>query len=352
MRKLDIYIGKQVLLSILIVLLIVIGLDFMFRVLEEMPEVNERYTVTRMLIYSSYQVPAAVYEYLPLSCLIGCLVGLGGLASGSELTVMRAAGVSVARLVTTVLKPVIALSLLAMLLGEYVAPYAGTVAESRRAELLSRGTVSGKTGIWHREKDEYVHINVVTPTGEIRGITRFVLNPDSSLALTSIAQSGVHQGDHWQLSNVVETRFHGDSTEISEHATQSWDLKLTPQRLKVLLVKPKEMSTSELYRYSQYLAEQELDNDRFMQTFWRKMLQPLAIIGLVLVAVSFIFGSLRSVSTGQRIVAGVVVGMIFKISQDILAPFSSIVHIEPIWAALIPIGICMLLGTWMLRRVG
>lgn len=352
MTKLDLYIGKQVLLSILIVLLIVIGLDFLFRVLEEMPELNERYTITRMLIYSAYQVPAAVYEYLPLSCLIGCLVGLGGLASGSELTVMRAAGISVARLVGMVLKPVIVLSLLAMLLGEYIAPYAGTVSESTRAELLSRGTVSGKTGIWHRENNEYVHINVVTPAGEIWGVTRFVMNPDNSLAATGFAQAGSFKGDRWQLRDVVETRFYGDRTERLELATQDWDMKLTPQRLKVLLVKPKEMSTSELYRYSQYLAEQELDNDRFMQSFWRKMLQPLAIIGLVLVAVSFIFGSLRSVSTGQRIVAGVVVGMIFKISQDILAPFSSLVHIEPIWAALIPIGICMLLGAWMLRRVG
>lgn len=352
MGKLDIYIGKQVLLSIIIVLLIVVGLDFMFRALDELGELEKDYTIGPMLIYSAYYVPAAVYEYLPLSCLIGCLVGLGALASGSELTVMRAAGVSVIRLVSIVLKPVILLSLLAMLLGEYVTPYAGAVAESTRAELRSRGTVSGKTGIWHRENNEYVHINVVTPSGEIRGISRYVMNDDNSLSLSSVAQSGVYQGDYWQLQGVVETRFHGDRTDVVNLQSLEWNLGLTPQRLKVLLIKPKDMSISELYSYSQYLAEQELDNDRFMQTFWRKMLQPLAIIGLVLVAISFIFGSLRSVSTGQRIIAGVVVGMVFKISQDILAPFSSIVHIEPVWAALIPIAICALLGGWMLKRVG
>ena len=352
MRKLDIYIGKQVLLSIIIVMLIVVGLDFMFRALDELDDIEKDFTIGAMLLYCTYYIPAAVYEYLPLSCLIGCLVGLGALASSSELTVMRAAGVSVGRLVVTVLKPVIVLSLLAMLLGEYVTPYAGAVAESTRAELRSRGTVSGKTGIWHREDNEYVHINVVTPAGEIRGISRYVMNDDNSLSLSGMAASGVYQGDHWQLSNVVETHFHSDKTEVVKLQSQSWDLGLTPQRLKVLLIEPQDMSISELYSYSKYLAEQELDNDSFMQTFWRKVLQPFAIIGLVLVAVSFIFGSLRSVSTGQRIIAGVVVGIFFKISQDVLAPFSSLVHIEPIWAALIPIGICVGLGGWMLKRVG
>lgn len=350
--KLDRYIGKQVLLSILVVMVIVVGLDFMFRVIEELPELNERYTTFVMLGYSALNMPAAFYEFLPLGCLVGCLIGLGGLASGSELTVMRAAGLSVWQLVRMVLKPVIVLSLLALVIGEYIAPYAGALSESIRAQHLNRGTVSARTGVWHRESGEYIHINVVTPKGETRGITRFGLAPDSSLSYSSYAESGRYKNGAWVLENVTETRFLEDRTQTTVYGTQLWEIELNPQRLKVLMVKPKEMSTSELFNYSQYLAEQELDNDRFMQSFWRKVFQPLAIIGLVLVAISFIFGSLRSVSTGQRIITGVVVGMVFKISQDILAPLSSLYQIAPVWSALVPILICMFLGGWLIKRAG
>ncbi len=350
--KLDRYVGKQVLISIMAVMLIVVGLDFLFQVIDEMSELNEGYTLWIMLGYSALNMPAAFYEYLPLGCLVGCLLGLGGLANGSELTVMRAAGISVWRLVRMVLKPVILLAVMALFLGEYIAPYAGALSESIRAQHLNRGTISARTGVWHRENGEYVHINVVTPAGDIQGVTRFGLAADSSLLYSSYGKSGHYENGVWVLSDVVETRFIDNRTQTSHYDTQKWDIELTPQRLKVLLVKPKEMSTSELYQYSRYLAEQELDNDRYMQSFWRKALQPLAIIGLVLVAVSFIFGSLRSVSSGQRIITGVVVGMIFKISQDILAPMSSLYNIDPVWAALVPILICMMLGGWLIKRAG
>ncbi|RTE66749.1 LPS export ABC transporter permease LptG [Amphritea opalescens] len=352
MLKLDRYIGQQVLLSILVVMLIVVGLDFLFKVIDEMSELNEGYTLLIMLGYSALNMPAAFYEFLPLGCLVGCLLGLGSLASGSELTVMRAAGISVWRLVKMVLKPIILLSLFALLIGEYVAPYSGALSESIRAQHLNRGTISARTGVWHREGGEYIHINVVTPEGDIQGVTRFALAPDSHLLYSSYADAGHYENGGWLLSSVVETRFLDDQTETSRFDTQPWSIELTPQRLKVLMVKPKEMSTSELYRYSQYLDEQELNNDRYMQSFWRKVFQPLAIIGLVLVAISFIFGSLRSVSTGQRIITGVVVGMAFKISQDILAPVSSLYNIDPVWSALVPILICMTLGGWLIKRAG
>ncbi|WP_303579339.1 LPS export ABC transporter permease LptG [Amphritea sp. 1_MG-2023] len=352
LAKLDRYIGLQVLLSILVVMLIIVGLDFLFRVIDEMSELNEGYTLWIMLGYSVLNMPAAFYEFLPLGCLVGCLLGLGALASGSELTVMRAAGVSVWRLVKMVLKPIIVLSLLALMIGEYVAPYSGTLSESIRAQHLNRGTISARTGVWHREGGEYIHINVVTPDGDIQGVTRFMLAEDSQLIYNSYAQSGHYEQGSWLLHEVVETQFLENETQTQLHDTLPWNIELTPQRLKVLMVKPKEMSTSELYRYSQYLDDQELDNDRYMQSFWRKVFQPLAIIGLVLVAVSFIFGSLRSVSSGQRIITGVVVGMVFKISQDILAPVSSLYSIDPIWSALVPILICMSLGGWLIKRAG
>ena len=352
LNRLDRYIGKSVSTSILMVLLVVVGLDFLFAVMDQLADINDRYTMTAVLQYVGLTTPRRIYEFIPLSSLVGCLIGLGALATGSELTVMRAAGVSIWRIVVSVLKPVLLLAVFAMVLGEYVVPYTEPLAESQRANRLSNGAISSGYGVWHREGDEYIHINVVQPDGQIRGVTRYGFNADLSLNYSSFAATGRYQGDHWVLKNVQETRFLEDRTEMISYEQQQWSIKLTPQRLAVVIVEPEELPISGLYSYSNYLQEQELDNNVYMLAFWRKALQPLTIIGLVLVAISFIFGPLRSVTTGQRIVSGVVVGMVFKFSQDLLAPTTALYDISPVWAALLPIMICVLLGSWLLKRAG
>ncbi len=73
---------------------------------------------------------------------------------------------------------------------------------------------------------------------------------------------------------------------------------------------------------------------------------------LVLMAISFIFGPLRSETLGQRIFTGVVIGFVVRISQDLLGPSSLVFGFPPFLAVLIPAGICALAGVWLLRRAG
>lgn len=71
---------------------------------------------------------------------------------------------------------------------------------------------------------------------------------------------------------------------------------------------------------------------------------------LVLMAISFIFGPLRSVTLGQRVFTGVLVGFVFRIAQDLLGPSSQVFGFPPLLAVVIPAGICALAGVWLLRR--
>jgi len=98
------------------------------------------------------------------------------------------------------------------------------------------------------------------------------------------------------------------------------------------------------------LQQQGLDSDDFQLALWKKVLQPLAIGGLVLVAISFIFGPLRDGTMGFRIFAGVIVGIAFQTSQDLLGPASLVFGFAPLYAALVPIGICLAAGFLLLSR--
>ena len=126
------------------------------------------------LIYVALTLPSSVYENIGFSALVGCLIGLGALASSSELVVMRAAGVSVAQITWAVMKPVLLFIVMALLLGEYVTPLSDQVAESRRA--IAQGdtrALESKHGLWNREGNEFMHFNAVLPNGKLYGVTRY-----------------------------------------------------------------------------------------------------------------------------------------------------------------------------------
>ena len=351
MKCLDRYIAYQVLSAVFVILLIIVGLDLIFEFVDQSADINERYRFSDVLSYLVLRMPSRLYEFLPLSSLVGCLVGLGVLASNSELTVMRAAGISIQRIVLAVLKPTMLLAVFALVLGEYVVPVTEQKAQSSRALAQSAGqALRSKHGVWHRENDQFIHINAVELGGKIHGVTRYTFNDQRQMLISSFAESGVYSKGGWQLDNVVSTIFSGDHTTTDQAEQERWESGLTPTLLSVIVVDPMELSITGLWSYSNYLREQGLDSNQYLLAFWSKVLQPAAIFALVLVAISFIFGALRSVTVGQRIIVGVIVGLVFKFSQDLLGPASTVIGFTPLLATVIPIVICLVVGLLLLRK--
>ena len=353
MVKLDRYIGKSVLLAILAVSGIILGLATLFAFIDEMKSISSSYTMMDVLSFVVLTAPRRLYEMLPVAALIGCLIGLGSLASNSELTIMRAAGVSTSRIVWAVMKPMLVLMLAGILIGEYLAPATESVAQANRALAQGGGDAqSSKHGMWHREGDEFIHINAVQPDGKLLGVTRYRFDKERHLLSASFAKKASFEQDHWQLGEVATTVFHDRSTEVINTPEERWDVSLSPELLSTVVMAPDALSISGLWGYIHYLKDQGLSNGRYWLAFWVKVLQPLVTAALVLMAISFIFGPLRSVTLGQRVFTGVLVGFSFKIAQDLLGPASLVFGFSPLFAVLLPAGICALAGAWLLRRAG
>lgn len=353
MAKLDRYIGTSVFFGILAVLGVIVSLALLFAFIDELGDIEGSYTLMDAISYVLLTAPRRAYEMLPMAALIGSLIGLGTLASSSELTIMRAAGVSIGRIVWAVMKPLLVLMLAGILLGEYVAPWSENLAQANRALAQGGGEAqTSKRGLWHRQGNQFVHINAVQPNGVLYGVTRYDFDGERHMQAASFARRALYQGDHWQLEDVTTTHFRGDHTEVVEASSERWDIQLNPQLLSTVVMEPESLSISGLWSYVHYLAAQDLNNSRYWLAFWTKLLQPLVTAALVLMAISFIFGPLRSVTLGQRIFTGVVIGFVVRISQDLLGPSSLVFGFPPFLAVLIPAGICALAGVWLLRRAG
>ncbi|MGH8418339.1 MAG: LPS export ABC transporter permease LptG [Pseudomonas sp.] len=353
MAKLDWYIGKSVFMAILAVLGIILGLASLFAFIDEMADISDTYTFWDAGSFVVMTAPRRLYDMLPMAALIGCLIGLGALASSSELTIMRAAGVSIGRIVWAVMKPMLVLMIAGLLIGEYVAPV--TEAQAQAARSLAQGTgdaQSARHGLWHRQGDEFIHINTVQPNGLLYGVTRYRFDDQRHMISASFAKQANYKTEYWELKDVSTTLFHEGRTEVVSTPQERWNIALSPQLLSTVVLPPESLSMTGLYGYAHYLADQGLANGRYWLAFYTKILQPLVTVALVLMAISFIFGPLRSVTLGQRVFTGVLVGFTFRIAQDLLGPSSLVFGFSPLFAVLVPAGICALAGIWLLRRAG
>lgn len=354
MRLLDRYLGTTVFSAIIMVLLLLISLDMLFGFIAELRRLKLDYQVWEAVTYLMLKMPKRIYDYLPFASLIGCLVGLGSLAGHSELVVMRAAGVSLWRIVWSVCKPMLFLVLIGTAIGEYVLPYAEQKADSDR-QLLRDGKEPGqlsKSGVWHREGNDFLHFNIVAPDGVLYGISRFTFNEDRQLIESGYAEKGIYLEGHWLLEDVKLSRLEGDRWVQKRHETKRWDTELTTRVLNTISLDPSDLSVQGLYEYINYLESQELDASEQALSMWQKLLQPVGIMALVMISISFVFGALRSATMGLRVFIGVLFGFTFKIVQDLLGPSSMVFGFSPIIAVTVPILLCFIFGWWMLRKAG
>jgi lipopolysaccharide export system permease protein len=280
--------------------------------------------------------------------LVGCLVGLGTLSNNSELTVMRAAGISLRRIVWSVMQAVAVFVVVAAILGEFVAPVSQQMAEIEQSQY--KGVASTK-GFWLREGNDYTFVQSVSSDGALQGVSRYRFT-DNDWQQTLVAEKGVYEDQQWTLEQVQKVWLENQNIIQQGQENMAWPVSLQPHLLSILSMDPKHLAIGDLVRYGQYLDQSGLDTAPYDLAFWKKILQPLATLALVFVAISFVFGSTRSVTLGQRVLVGVIVGLAFNYAQEVLGPASSVFGFTPLLAYLVPILLSVVGGAWLLRKAG
>lgn len=351
MKTLSRYISSTVSAAILMVMAVILGFDAIAAMIDEMGELKANYDFISALRFVLLSIPGNILDLLPFAALVGCLAGLGSLANNSELVVVRSAGVSTKRIVWMVMRPTLGIMLVGMLISEYIAPVTESIAQSERAIALRKTeNIVNKEGLWHREGNDFMHFNVVQPGGVLYGVTIYSFDEERRLLHTLLAERAIYQTDHWLMEEVVESRLFDDRVERNAVSSKVWKTELSPELLNILVLDPIDLSIKGLYQYANYLQGQGLNSGPYRLAFWKKVLQPLSTVTLVLIAISFVFGPLREVTMGFRIFIGVLIGIVFRTAQDMLGPASLVYGFQPIYASLVPIAICSVIGLWFLRR--
>ncbi len=350
MKILDVYIGKIIASTTAITLSVFVSLSGIIKFVEQMKAVGRgNYDLSHAALYVLYAIPRDIEIFFPMSTLIGGLIGIGMLASNSELVVMQASGWSRLDIIKSVMKTAVIMILISMAVGEWLAPRGEAAAREIRAQAISGGSlVSSKNGVWAKDGDYFVHIGEIKEHGELSNIQIYKFNEQSKLSSWVAADGAKYKTDNWELTGVVETFVNDENITSESLAVKPWRSSLTPDKLGVIT--PESLSISGLSDYLQYLEDNEQDTSRYQLAFWRKIVQPITVAVMLLVALSFIFGPLRSVSMGARIMMGVATGILFYISNEVMGSMSLVYQLPPLFGAVMPSIIFVSVALYLMQR--
>jgi lipopolysaccharide export system permease protein len=349
---LDRYIARTVLNTSLMSLAVLAGLSSLIRFVEQLKSVGKgTYTIADAGLFVLLSLPRDLEVFFPMAALLGGLIGMGMLASNSELVVMLAAGRSRLNIASSVMKAAVIMMLVVMAMGEWIAPPLEAKGRELRATAISGGSlISAQQGVWAKDGNHFVNITEVEHTGRLRDITIYRFNSERELQSVVQGASATYRSNGWLLQQVIITSHSTERVEREQLSQWLWNSSLTPDKLGVVTVKPESLSIRGLIDYLDYLKVNRQAAERYQLALWRKMLAPLTVAVMLLVALSFIFGPLRSTTMGARILLGVITGFGFHVSNEIFGPLAQVYQLTPLLGALLPSLLFAAAALYLMQR--
>lgn len=352
-RILDWYVARTLLSTVTMTLSVLVGLSALIKFVEQLRKLGEGdYDMQVAALYVLLSLPRDIEQFFPMATLLGALIGMGVLASNSELVVMQASGLSRWNIIASAMRSTVLMIIAVMAIGEFVTPVSEAKAKQIRTEAISGGSLFRSDQlVWAKDGDDFVSIGQVVSQNILRNVTVYRFSDNKLLQQTVYAAQAMYQENQgWQFTTVTVTTFTPDQIDITELQTAEWMSTLSPDKLGVVAVKPEALSVRGLNEYVAYLINNGQDSSRYELAFWRKVFQPVSVAVMLLMALSFIFGPLRSVSMGARVIMGVLTGFGFFITNEVFGPLSLVYQLPPALGALVPSLVFAGIAGFLLRR--
>jgi lipopolysaccharide export system permease protein len=182
-----------------------------------------------------------------------------------------------------------------------------------------------------------VNVTEVLPNSVLLGIKIYEFDTDHRLRKISLAKRGDYtHGNLWRLSEVVQTTFEERRTTVSRLPQAEWRSVLEPALLSVLLVVPEQMSAWSLYFYVQHLRENNQQTARHEIAFWNKLVYPLAVLVMMVLALPFAYYQQRAGGVGGKVFAGIMLGIGFAMLGRLFTFLGLLRDWPPFWSAILP----------------
>jgi lipopolysaccharide export system permease protein len=347
------YILRTVLGYTALALLVLLALGALFLFISEQDDIGTgSYAASHAMTFVLLNLPTFAGQLLPVAALIGALLGLGNLARGSELVVMRASGITTAQFCGWLAVAGLVLAVLMVGLSEFVAPPLEKYARQVKVfSKYSEFSFAGNRGTWVRDDDTIVGIDQQSALSTFGGVQIFRFDPDRRLLSVGRAESAeVNRKNTWKLRNYAETRFSDDGTAVRKEPVEEIRSSLSPDFLGLAVVEPQAMGIRDLRTYTRHLQRNSLDSSRFEVAFWSRVARIAALMLVLILALPFALGPMRNTGQGARTVIGILIGAGFVLLSQTLENSGQILGLSPPLIGWLPTAILAALTLVMLSR--
>jgi lipopolysaccharide export system permease protein len=336
MTILDRYLARNILLHTLMVMAVLLALMTLVTFIGQQDDIGQgSYDVSGAFLVTLLQLPQQAYSLLPIGALIGAIIGLGGLARDSELTVVRAAGVSIGRIAVSAAMAGLVVAGLLWVIGEYFAPPADQYA--RQYKIFSRYSqleFSGSRSAWLRQGPYYINVRRQAAENLYGGIYVYELDAERRLVMVGRAETAAQDATgRWVLTNYAETRLGEDTTTPRVVPRLVTDQRFSADFLGMAVTQPESLPLADLYAYKSHLKANNLDSGAWEIAFWSRLSRLVAAVVVCIFAVPFAFGPLRSAGAGARTIAGIMIGVLFVLLTQTLENSGQVYGLNPLLVA-------------------
>jgi lipopolysaccharide export system permease protein len=359
MKILQRYFAVNIAQAVAFVLVALLALIAFMDLTQELPSVGKgNYMVQHAFLYVLLLVPGHVYEVMPVAALIGTIYTMAQFAASSEFTIMRASSMSTRMAAGMLFKIGIVFVVITFLFGEIITPRTAPFAE--RLRLAAKGgTISAefRSGMWTKDivhadgikgppvGSRFFNARQISPDGQLVDLRVYEFDLNMRMRALVTAASATFTGNNsWLLKNVTETRFNNsrvlpepgaplppgttiqssfgqETASVSTRHVPELELasEITPKILSVSRSDPDRMSANELAVYTRHLSENRQETERFKIAFWKKLIDPLAIFVLMLLALPFAYLHTRSGGVSLKIFIGIMIGVSFLLINSLFS---------------------------------
>jgi lipopolysaccharide export system permease protein len=351
MKIKDRYIANTLLTYSIVVLLVWLSLYSFFNFLAELNSVGKvNYTILAAFKYIVLQLPEVAYDQVSPVILLGCVLGMGHLATTGQLIILRASGISILKITWLTLKNAIIFLICLTLIGELVAPTLTTYAENERSNALGLNSLSSsQDGFWIRDGDNFINVENNVDGSLFNGITVIEVNKSNKIERVVESKSAIFDGqninmDSTNIFSINSTNLF-DDIALKERNLYKKRVAFDQDLINSLEKEPKDLTTLTIVKQIQFLTDNKLRAEVFEVELYKRLVKPITLVAMILLAMLFIFGSTRDATLGRKIFFGVAIGLSFELISRIGGALALSFDFSPLLSAFIPAMAIMIIAT-------
>ncbi len=335
-------------------LVILLAIFSFMELVEQLDDVGKgNFQASDAFKYILLNLPARILEIAPIATLIGSIAALGILSKNSEMVALRASGVSIHQISISVLKTGIAIMFTMVFISEFIAPPAQQYAEEKRIQAVSKtGDLLKDNGYWSKDGQKYLNIKRLLHGRIPTDINIYKFDDDGNLVTYINAEhADINNTKQWKLHNVIQKDYSHTDVTTRQSQEMLWRPFSSLTQLGRMELPASSLSPYDLYQYIEYLRNSGENTQRFEIMFWQKIMLSPSLVALMLLALPFVFGSLRSASFGLRIVLGIVAGLVYSLFNQFMGNLGLLMNFNAALAGTTPILVVLIISLFWLRRV-